>query len=390
MITLSHPTGNAFVRHALQALYKEGMLHSFHTTLAWPRTWAWGGPTLMRRSYPIPYEKIYTQPIGELLRLSAINPNSIDNVYQQLDKKLARRLPSLQKEGVTTVYCYEDGAHDTFIAARQLGMRTFYDLPIGHYAAAQEIFQTEAQLKPEWASTLTGLQDSADKLTRKAAELRTAQVVVVASSFTAFTLKGLLLPHQKIEIIPYGTEIMAPPPPRGTSGPLKILYVGSLTQRKGISYLFDAVKTLPANSYRLTVVGRIPAPCKALTEALGLHTYIPSAPHSQILELMRAHDILVFPSLFEGFGLVLTEALSCGLPFIATAHTAAPDLITHGVEGFIIPTRSSLAIAERLAWALAHRPQLAAMQAAAYLRAQTLGWHRYENSLINLLQTYAP
>ena len=58
--------------------------------------------------------------------------------------------------------------------------------------------------------------------------------------------------------------------------------------------------------------------------------------------------MLVFPSLFEVFGLVITEALSQGLPFITTSHTCGPNMITNGLDGFIVPIRSSDAIAVKL------------------------------------------
>ena len=67
------------------------------------------------------------------------------------------------------------------------------------------------------------------------------------------------------------------------------------------------------------------------------------------------HDVFVFPSLFEGFGLVLLEAMAMGLPMITTAHTAGPDLLEDGKEGFIVPIRSAEAIAEKLTWLSAHR-----------------------------------
>mgnify|MGYP001412546410 CR=1 FL=1 len=387
MITLSHPTGNAFVRHALSAFERAELLESFYTTVAWP--FSFGPQTLQRRHYPIAWNKIHTRPTRELLRLCGVLPHSIDAVYTDLDKYVSHQMKDLQGRGTRALYAYEDGAHESFTTAKLAGIHTLYDLPIGHYSAAQKLFAEEAQLEPEWAPTLTGLQDSEAKLDRKAAELSMADHVIVASSFTAQTLEGHLRPDQKLSVISYGTTTGLPFHKRLATGPLKILYVGSLTQRKGLSYLFKALAALPKGSYSLTVVGRAAADCPALRKALVPHVYIPTLPHGHILDFMRGHDILVFPSLFEGFGLVLTEALSCGLPFIATPHTAAPDLITHGQEGFIVPIRSANAIAEKLTWALENRPALATMQEAAYTRAQTLGWLNYENSLINLARTYA-
>lgn len=386
MITLSHPTGNTFVRRALAAFDREGLLNSFYTTVAWPFN---AGPaTFRRRHYPVAWSKIHTRPARELLRLSGIFPRSIDAVYDDLDKHVSQQMKRLTQENVRALYAYEDGAYHSFTTAKLAGLHTLYDLPIGHYLAAQKIFAEEAQLEPDWAPTLTGLQDSEEKLDRKAAELSMADHVIVASAFTACTLHGHLRTDQRLSVIPYGTTPGLPLPKRSTTGQLKILYVGSLTQRKGLSYLFKALAGLPKNSYALTLVGRPAADCLALRRALVPHVYIPTLPHAQILEFMRGHDILVFPSLFEGFGLVLTEALSCGLPFITTPHTAGPDIITDGREGFVVPVRSAHAIAEKLSWALENRTGLATMQEAAHTRAQTLGWLQYENSLINLARAY--
>jgi glycosyltransferase involved in cell wall biosynthesis len=96
---------------------------------------------------------------------------------------------------------------------------------------------------------------------------------------------------------------------------------------------------------------------------------------------MRQHDVLLFPTLFDGFGLVITEALSQGLPVIATAHSGAPECIRDGVEGFIVPIRSSEAIAKRLQQLVLNRDQLAAMRLACLRRAAELSWAGYEKGL---------
>ena len=100
--------------------------------------------------------------------------------------------------------------------------------------------------------------------------------------------------------------------------PLKLLFVGALTQRKGIADIFAAVSGLTRH-VELTVVGKkIAENCPALNRVLEKHRWFPSLPHSDILRLMHASDALLFPSLFEGFGLVITEAMSQGTPVIQT------------------------------------------------------------------------
>ena len=132
----------------------------------------------------------------------------------------------------------------------------------------------------------------------------------------------------------------------------------------------------------LTLVGKRIADCAPLDAALQRYKWIDSLPHEKILSTMRAHDVLVFPSLFEGFGLVLTEALSQGLPIISTNHTCAPDLITDGKEGFIVPIRDPDAIADRLTKLSEDRSLLQQMKCHALEAARAHTWSNYHDGIV--------
>ena len=106
---------------------------------------------------------------------------------------------------------------------------------------------------------------------------------------------------------------------------------------------------------------------------------------------MARQDVLVLPSLFEGFGLVILEGMSRGLPVIATPHTAGPDVIDDGVDGFIVPIRSAEAIAEKLELLRREPARLAAMREAARRKSMTLTWETYRGRLAEAVsQTFAP
>jgi glycosyltransferase involved in cell wall biosynthesis len=309
-------------------------------------------------------------------------PLAIDAIYRSFDRHVAARLPRIP--GVQAVYAYEDGALHIFEAAQSLGLRCIYDLPIGYWRAAQQIFAQERELQPAWACTLTGLADSASKLSRKDDELALADAVIVASGFVRSTLETHKAFTTPIHVVPYGSPppLARPPLARASHEPLRVLYVGSLGQRKGLSYALEAIDSL-GNTVRLTLIGRpTTSHCAPLNAALQRHSWIASLPHAQILEQMRQHDVLLFPTLFDGFGLVITEALSQGLPVITTAHSGAPECIRDGVEGFIVPIRSSQAIAERLLQLAHNREQLFAMREACLRRAAELSWAGYENGLV--------
>jgi len=403
MILFSHPTGNANVRYAALGLQQAGLLGEFWTCLnarpdsplarLLPGSLA---KQLNRRSFPPalqPYLK--SHPWREISRLLAPRLKlgnlarhekgilSVDAVYQSLDRRVSRRVRA--KSGFSGVYAYEDGAAFTFREAKNRGLKCFYDLPIGYWRAARTLLLEEAEREPAWASTLIGNEDSEAKTARKDEELALADTVFVASSYTLQTLAQV--PHLRapVVVLPYG----APPRPlhaprrltREPNGRLRAIFVGSLGQRKGLSYLFDACRSL-GSGVELTVIGTPPLePCRALNDELKRVRWIPSCPHAQVLEEMATHDVFVFPSLFEGFGLVLLEAMAMGLPVITTAHTAGPDLMTDGKEGFIVPIRSAAAIEEKLDLLRKEPERIEAMGSRAAARASTFTWEAYGSRL---------
>jgi alpha-maltose-1-phosphate synthase len=402
MLLFSHPTGNENVRQAAQAFSDEGILAEFWTTLSWnpkaplchvlPQSLR---EVFERRSFSdLIRGRTHTVPFREIVRLlgGAIGFSSrhetgafsIDAVSRELDRKVAERLRKVDpSEASSLIYAYEDAALESFRVAAQRGIARIYDLPIGYWRVGQRIFAEEREREPEWASTLTGARDSAEKLARKDEELRLAQRVVVASTFTKETLVEAPCPA-KIDIIPYG----APPPIsreiRKSSGPLKVLFAGSLGQRKGLSYLLKAIE-LMKDSVDLTLLGRKAASdCRPLESAVRKYRWLPSLTHAGVLREMQNHDVLVFPSLFEGFGLVILEAMAQGTPVITTAHTCGPDIIEDGSDGFIVPIRATEAIADKLELLARDRDRLGAMKQAAQRKAESCRWEIYRRSLVEV------
>lgn len=401
MILLSHPTGNANVRHAALALHRAGLLGEFWTCINYqernflnrllPRSVV---RQLGRRSNPAelqPY--LHTFPFREVMRHLAPRAGfpqlvrhetgmfSVDSVYRSLDQRISRRLADSRFEGV---YAYEDGAECAFRTAAHLDRLALYELPIGYWRAAREIMTEEAALQPAWASTLTGNYDSREKTDRKDTELALADVVFVASNFTRRTLESAAPFRASVVVLPYGAPSRTAnvvPAARPPGSALRVLFVGSLGQRKGLSYLFAACRQLK-KTVQLTVIGTRPATeCPALDRELADVRWIASCPHGQILSEMAAHDVLVLPSLFEGFGLVLLEAMAMGLPIITTPHTAGPDLIEEGVQGFIVPIRDASAIAAKLELLRDNPERRRDMSVNAAIRAREFSWENYEDTL---------
>lgn len=397
-VILSHPTGNANVTAVAQALREANLLEAFFTCIAWrPESLtARLMPRPLRSVFErrarvqLPPEQIRTRPFREIVRNIALRAGmrefvtgwprtfSIDGVYRDLDNYVAQNLS--RYSNVRTVYAYEDGAVHQFSRARELGIRCLYDLPIGYWRVNRQISIEEAELQPEWKHTLNALEDCDEKLASKDQEIATADTIFVASQFTRSTLASYPGKVAEIKVIPYGTPtpVAHERPLTDASSPLRVIYVGSLSQRKGISYLFAAAALL-GKSIALTVIGRKVGQCAALDKACASHRWIPSLPHREILREMASHDVLVFPSLFEGFGLVIGEALSRGVPVITTAHTGGPDLMRDGQDGFILPIRDAEAIATHLDRLHRDRELLRTMSESARERAGQMTWQAYRD-----------
>ena len=128
--------------------------------------------------------------------------------------------------------------------------------------------------------------------------------------------------------------------------------------------MLQAVKQL-GSKIELTLIGRRVAECRTLDAALRVHRWIPSLSHAALLEEMSRHDVMVFPSLFEGCALVVLEAMSQGVPVITTPNAGSSQFVSDGDDGFIVPIRDVEAIVEKLEMLLRDRDRLAAMSQAA-------------------------
>jgi glycosyltransferase involved in cell wall biosynthesis len=391
-VIVSHPTGNANVSAVVSALLEDELLAAFYTCIVWrpESVLARLTPRAVRSTFErrariqLPAEYVRTRPSRELVRnlliragkkhwiASASNPFSIDGVYRDLDKYVARGLN--KDRDVGAVYAYEDGALHQFRRARALGIPGIYDLPIGYWRANRKISAEEAELQPAWKGTLNALADSDAKCALKDEELALADTVIVPSTFVKNTLE-MYPGEKKIVVNPFGVpkNISEPRALTNRDEPLRVLYVGSLTQRKGIAYLFEAIEKA-GKAVTLTIIGRKVGQAELLDKACQAHRWISSLPHSEILAEMRRHDVFVFPSLFEGLALVQGEALSQGLPVITTPNSGGADILRDGLDGFIVPIRDSDAITGRLLKFYEDRELLKRMSDSARERAAELDW----------------
>jgi alpha-maltose-1-phosphate synthase len=404
-ISLIHPTSNPFSRNAAIALAQAGWLQEVITTMAYNPEGAIGqvlkrlppsirNPItheLKRRTWIPPYGvPIRIYPWREVLRMAIVksglscrislgHQGLIDWVYASLDRHVANH----HLQGIDAIYAYEDGAACTFQAAKQSGILCLYDLPIPFYRTSRAIQAEEAERFPELAPALQAIQEPAWKIERKEQEVELADHIVVASSMTQKSLLDRGVQPEKITVIPYGAPIDYFQPQPKSDPYFRALFVGRVGPRKGVHYLLLAWQELQLPGAELLLVGVNEFPEGWLRNYTHLFRYVPSVPHCSLQNYYSAASVFVFPSLVEGFGLVLLEAMACGIPVITTVNTAGCNIITDGVDGFIIPIRDVNTLKEKLEWCYEHPLELAEMGKAARQKAEKLTWEYYRQKLIN-------
>jgi glycosyltransferase involved in cell wall biosynthesis len=386
MLYVSHQTGNRNVRGILGAAFDADWLGRFFVTLdlgglvRFSKVLPVGLMNeLQRRVFAgIPADLIASHGATEALaivteRLPLTRNLGLTKRYRAVgflkshDRWAAARLGALPAR--SAVYAYPCGALSTFQRARAAGATTVLEFTQAHWSFAASILEEEAQINPAWRFALPEPAALRERAKREDAELDLADAVVCPSRFVLRTL-----PHTPRHTLVAGYGCPAPTERRARvsapSQPLKVLFVGALSQQKGLSYLFDAMSMM-GPAAELTIVGsagEYDGP--RLREAIGRSRWHPSLPNAAVRALMREHDVLVLPSLSEAYGLVVGEALSEGAPVIVSENVGAADLVEHGRNGFVVPIRDGEAIAAALTLML-DRDRLAMMSAAAYETAES-------------------
>ncbi len=152
----------------------------------------------------------------------------------------------------------------------------------------------------------------------------------------------------------------------------RVLFAGRLELVKGVPYLLSAwnLARLPASE--LWLVGTMLPEMRPILSRSSPPSVrvLPCVPRSGLAAIYRSADVLVLPSVNEGFGLVLLEAMACGLPVIATVNSGAPDCVVEGRNGFVVPIRDPESIAARLRWLHEHRQECRMMGREARRRVE--------------------
>ena len=301
---------------------------------------------------------------------------------QQFDDWVASHLP----EFGNLAFGYESSSLQTFRRAKELGIPCVLYQPVACAERAEEILEEERQCFPHLADTLRYNWFPPEELERRREERRVADAVICASSFTRDSLVEAGVEADRIYVEPYGVDQKVFSPSADKFPRFSVIWASAYTQTKGIGYLLEALAKEPVPGIELVLAGNpIRTDAASLYEDRVRVRRLGHISREELGQVMRRCHAHVFPTLIEGFGRNIIEAMASGLPVITTPNCAGPDLIEDGVTGFIVPIRDVDAICEKLAWIDDHPQEAIEMGKRARLRVSALTEPDYRRRFAELI-----
>ncbi len=211
-------------------------------------------------------------------------------------------------------------------------------------------------------------------------EFDLADYLVVPSSYVKETFVRHGNEASRIVVNQYGTDLSYFQRKGAMASGFRILYVGRITAEKGVHYLLQAFDQLKPIKAELLLIGPLDPNFKPILKRCeGKFTHIPALPKSDLANYYSSSSVLVLPSLTDSFGLVVPEAMACGLPVIVTENCGSKEVVTNGKEGFIVPIRDVEALKEKILYLYENPDFREQMGNAALERAQEVTWEAYGN-----------
>lgn len=267
----------------------------------------------------------------------------------------------------TTVFAYSYAARHIFRQAKQAGFRTVLGQIDPGPVEASLVSDLYAQAGQ--SDLLETIPETYWDTWREEVEL--ADIIAVNSEWSAQCLTETGVPRDKIRIIPLALSHDVPQPNRkdrpaiSASNPLKLLFLGQVTLRKGIHLVFEAARLLPQAPIQIDIVGDLQVAPPDWVEKDHRIRFHRRVDRNAVWDHYKAADMFLFPTYSDGFGLTQLEALAAGVPVIASKRCG--EVVAHEVNGYRMEELSAASLAAAIENVLHNSDQLLEWTANAVL-----------------------
>jgi glycosyltransferase involved in cell wall biosynthesis len=259
--------------------------------------------------------------------------------------------------------------------AKRLGAVTIVERGSSHIETQAALVLKEYQLHG-WTSRVV----SPHTIKTEMAEYAEANYICVPSRFAKQSFLDRGVPEPKLLRIPYGVDLSLFHPEPKRDNVFRIVHCGAITYQKGVHHLLQAFAELGLPNAELCLVGSVSAEINDYCKRHSFHGVVfrGTFPQSSLFQEFTRASLFVLASVQDGFGLVIAQAMACSLPVICSANTGGPDIVRHGVDGFVFRAGDVEMLKSQLRWCYDHQDRLAEMGQLARQRVQTgFRWDDY-------------
>ncbi len=264
--------------------------------------------------------------------------------------------------------------------AKKLGAVTVLERGSTHIAAQRDLLREEAA---RWDLALPPDALPDPRIVEKELrEYEEADYISIPSEFVKRSFVEYGVPESKLIQVPYGANLDKFHRVPKSDNVFRVTHIGG-SIRKGTHYLLQALTELDLPNSEFVLIGT-PDPVveRFLAAYPGRLVHLRGVPQTELYRHYSNSSVYVLPSIEDGFGMVVSEAMACQVPVICSANAGACDIIHDGVDGFVVPARDVNALKERLAQLHGDELQCAAMGVAAQKRAAEFTWERYGEQML--------
>lgn len=400
--SIANPGVGPHVQATLTAYQEHNMLDTFYTTLYHKPGTSFNHflnkylPELrkqLERRQVKNIENFNVKSISryELLRIISdkiFPPSVTDFVWEWGELAFDNWVANQLNQQLNWIHTYEHCSLVTLQQAKKLQIKSFYEQPSQHFSFFEKTAKEQLKKYPELKSAETLLlvdQKSERRNQRRAQELNICDYIICNSTFTKRTLTEANVPSEKIITIPLAfPDCIKYIPKRSISEKTIFICAGNQSLRKGTYLLYKAWQkcNFKATEAELWLVGSNQLPL-IVRAGLGEEVkFIPNLPYADLIQLFTQAHVLVLPTLADGFGMVITEAMAQGLPVITTYNSGGPDIITEGKNGFLLEAGNIEQLANKLKWCVANKDQLEIMGENALEKAASYPWASFRKQLV--------
>jgi glycosyltransferase involved in cell wall biosynthesis len=347
----------------------------FHQDLANARVVDWTWKTLISRITQTPKHR-NTNPYGCFLRDGRWFSENVRNYLVRHGTDVRGKV----------IFSYDTTALELFRWAKERGAICVLG-QMDPNRVESELVQDEEKRWPGWAIAERGEQSAEGRaknleeyFQRREREWALADRIIVNSrwSFDALVKQGV--PAEKLAVIPLCYEVPSaergaqsggettPTAKHQTPSMVRVLFLGQVILRKGIQYLVEAAKLLEKVPVHFDVVGGIGISEESVKLVPANMTFHGSVSRDRAAAWYRQCDVFVLPTISDGFAITQLEAMAHGLPVIATPNCGG--VVSNGMDGFIVPARDAVALAQAIRRYQAEPGLLQSQQGAALAKSK--------------------